>query len=188
MTPKISFVRFPLILMLSVALVFAFLCTAIDISSNRPPRTFKLIQRNILLPRNKDRKPIAETDNPFQQGEGPTYRSRITVTKVMQSFITSNNQSVLVSDVLPDYCKVCSCRLLNDGLYTDCSVKGLKQIFNSLDRQTVFLNMSHNEIENVTNNVFIGLSNVRVLDLSFNRIHSIDLKSFLDMTNLEVMI
>lgn len=71
----------------------------------------------------------------------------------------------------------CAKHYQNGELHVDCSHKSLTQI-PQLPKNTVHLNLQHNWIQYIPNNVFKNMTNLTVLDLSFNCLDSIGEHAF----------
>lgn len=68
-------------------------------------------------------------------------------------------------------------------LKIDCSHKNLTHI-PDLPSDTVYLNLQHNLIIRIPNNTFKHMTNLKVLDLSFNKLQSMNDQSFSGLGNL----
>ncbi|CAG2205667.1 unnamed protein product [Mytilus edulis] len=68
-------------------------------------------------------------------------------------------------------------------LKIDCSHKNLTHI-PDLPSDTVYLNLQHNLIIRIPNNTFKHMTNLKVLDLSFNKLQSMNDQSFSGLRNL----
>ncbi|CAG2193883.1 unnamed protein product [Mytilus edulis] len=69
-------------------------------------------------------------------------------------------------------------------LNIDCSRKNLTKIPDLIPNNTVYLNLCHNRIKEIPNNIFQHLTKLIVLDLSFNKLQSINQQTFTGLKNL----
>ncbi|CAG2188081.1 unnamed protein product [Mytilus edulis] len=81
----------------------------------------------------------------------------------------------------------CQCSKTKDGYEdVDCSWKNITKIPN-LPESTVFLNVSHNLIERISKGTFEAAKHLLTLDLSFNRLSSINIDTFNGLTKLRYL-
>lgn len=85
---------------------------------------------------------------------------------------------------LPFYCVFCNCKMTRNGIITDCSGKGLLIPPTNIDNRTSELYLSKNLISVVRYSQIPGLFNLNILDLSKNKISSIEIGAFRDLTSL----
>ncbi|KAH3858692.1 biglycan-like [Dreissena polymorpha] len=90
----------------------------------------------------------------------------------------------MVGPKTPNYCSVCTCSQYNERLYVDCTDKGLENAFDDISRKTVDLDYTRNYISNVVYDNFRGLTLLKVLKLSYNKIRQIAKDAFRDLTSL----
>ncbi|PVD38460.1 hypothetical protein C0Q70_01075 [Pomacea canaliculata] len=82
---------------------------------------------------------------------------------------------------LHDACTICSCT----GGAVNCSYRNLHQVPNGLPPSAVNLNLSHNLLSNLSDNVFHHLTSLSVLDLSYNYLSSFTPSVFAGLRNLQ---
>ncbi|CAG2244405.1 TLR13 [Mytilus edulis] len=81
----------------------------------------------------------------------------------------------------------CQCSKTKDGYEdVDCSWKNITKIPN-LPESIVFLNVSHNLIERISKGIFEAAKHLLTLDLSFNRLSSINIETFNGLTKLRYL-
>ncbi|KAK5637961.1 hypothetical protein RI129_012256 [Pyrocoelia pectoralis] len=80
----------------------------------------------------------------------------------------------------------CSCKLINKKSTATCSNTNLKTIPRSLDPNSEELDLSHNLLTNLPDNVFrdVDLLNLQSIDLHANKIETIGEDAFRGVTNL----
>lgn len=84
----------------------------------------------------------------------------------------------------PDMQLNCTSFYEKGELNIDCSRKNLTKIPDLIPTNTVYLNLCHNRIKEIPNNIFQHFSNLIVLDLSFNKLHTINQQTFTGLKNL----
>ncbi|KAH3735478.1 hypothetical protein DPMN_042010 [Dreissena polymorpha] len=90
----------------------------------------------------------------------------------------------MVGPKTPNYCSMCTCSQCNERLYVDCADKGLKSAFDDISRKFFYLDYTKNDILNVILGNFRGLTLLKFLKLSYNKIREIAKNAFRDLTNL----
>ncbi|XP_072382719.1 uncharacterized protein [Diabrotica undecimpunctata] len=97
-----------------------------------------------------------------------------------------NAKAAVIQFECPDYC---TCDVFNDYRRATCQEKKLVTVEIGVPPVVELLDISHNQIRNLENEVFTNmhLANLKLLNLSYNQISQISLHSFEGLDNLKSM-
>lgn len=101
--------------------------------------------------------------------------------------IAGGNQTVFlqISNERPArYCEYCTCKNTPDGILTNCTELGFVNPPRRLSENTSELILKKNSIQVVQYKYLAGLYNLKILDLSENKISEIEHGAFKDLNNL----
>ncbi|KAJ3639319.1 hypothetical protein Zmor_002684 [Zophobas morio] len=83
----------------------------------------------------------------------------------------------------------CSCDIFKNLKRATCSHRTLANIESNFPEQTEILDLSHNQINQLPNDVFVKekLTSLKLLNISYNQVNKIEIYSFRGLTNLKTL-